>query len=498
MTYIKHCFLILLPLFLLTSCIPDEDDLNASDWQPEIAVPLFEATFELEDILAQFDNTDVITVDSNRLIHIVYEGEVFSLAAEELFTFPRLAGPIGDSTGSLSTVFPGFGSIQQIDIKSGNVRIGASTTDTGMVRMLVQMPDLTFNGVPLTFDTTFEAGTIVIKHFDLAGYSLRATNFEVGYQYTSTQVSTGNPVRLTGGIDFQDVAYSYIEGLLDPITSTTPIDTLRIDLFNNRESAVLKFEDFDLGLTFVNSFGLPVRGEVLQLDALTNQGNTLPITSSAVAGGVDFNYPSLSEVGSTKETLVSINDANSNFGAAITEGPNRIAYQMEGTSLPMTDVGFLTDSSRFGLDMRLDLPLFLTADKFFADQLRDFTIDDWGPIDKLEEASLRIQTENGYPVTLNMQVYLIDGAGARIDSVFDGFRQLLAAAEVDGNARSTAPAILNFDVEFSAAKIENLRRTEKLLVHLDAETLNNSMTPVKIFDDYIFTLKMGLRAKFNP
>lgn len=487
----------LLAFALFSGCLPDEETFNSNDWQPEIAIPLFKAEFGLEDILSQIEGESPLVVDSNRLIHLVYEGEVFSLSGEDLFTFPNLLGPVADTSGTLSTVFPGFGTIHRVDFKSGGLSFNLNATDTGQVQMRLSMPELVKSGNPFQFDTIFDSPGMVSKSISLAGYSLISPSGQVSYAYESNLLSTGNPVELLGTIVFDSTTYSYIEGLLEPITTETRIDTVDVELFQNQAAALLEFQDFDLNITFKNSIGLPIRGTMKQLLAITNLNGLQDINSDELKDGVDFAFPSLSEVGETKETLVNLNPDNSDLAQAITHGPTQMVYQVEGMTLPMTQPGFLTDSSRFGVDIALDFPLFLTANRFFLEQQRDFLVDDWGPIDKIEEASFRIQTENGYPIELNMQLYLMDENGI-IDSVFDGFQQFLAAAPVDNDARVTEPAILNFDVDLTPSRLANLQRTRYLLVQLDTETLNDGQTPVRIFDDYTFVLKMGLKAKVEP
>ncbi len=493
----RNCIPIMLLAALFSACLPAEDAFNSDDWKPEIAIPLFHAEFGLEDILKQFEGESPVVSDSNRLLHIIYEGEVFSLRAEELFSFPSLAGPVADSSGTLSTIFPGIGTIHRVDFKSGGFSFNLQAQVTGQVQMQLSVPELVKNGVPFQFDTIFDAPGNIRKRISLAGYSLQSPLAQVSYAYRSTLLGSNTPAELLGDIAFDSTTYTYVEGLLEPISTETKIDTVGIELFENQAAAGLEFQDFNLNIKFRNSIGLPIRGSMKQLLAITNNAGLLDINSDELKDGVDFAYPSLLEVGESKETMVNLNPANSDLAQSITNGPTEMVYQVEGMTLPMTEPGFLTDSSRFGVDIELDLPMFLTADSFFLEQKRDFLVNDWGPIANVEEASFRIQTENGYPIDLNMQLYLMDENGI-IDSVFDDFQPLLAAAPVDSDARVTEPAILNFDIELPASRLEKLQRTRYLLVQLQTETLDKGNTPVKIFDDYTFVLKMGLKAKVDP
>jgi hypothetical protein len=495
---LRGIFLLSFLSLTFSACLPDGDAFNSNDWQPELAIPLFSAEFGLEDILAQFDSVTSLEVDPDRLLHIIYEGEVFSLRGEDFFQFPNIVGPVADTSGSISTVFPGLGTIYRADFKKGGLSFNLTTLDTGQIRLKFNIPELENNGTTFQFDTLFDGPGQVRKSLSLAGYSLLSPEGEVSYIYESNLVSNGDPVELLGTITFDSTSYTYIEGILEPITVETGIDTIAIELFEANASALLEFQDFDLDITFRNSVGLPVRGTMKQFLAITNQGGIRDINSDLLKDGVDFEFPSLMEVGETKETYINLNPDNSDLAQTISKGPTEMVYQVEGQTLPMTEAGFLTDSSQFGVDISLDLPLHLTAKSLFLEQKREFVVNDWGPLDDVLEASFRIQTENGYPLDLDMQLYLMDENSDIIDSVFDSFQPILAAGPVDEDARVTEPGILNFDIELPASRLDNLQLTKFILVQLKTNTLNDAQTPVKIFDDYTFVLKMGLKAKLDP
>lgn len=480
-----------------SACDSGGDLPDIDGWQPEFAIPLFNAEFGLEDILEQIDGEAPIEVDSSRLIHIIYEGNIFSVKGEDLFGLPGINGPVTDSAGTILTYFPGIGVVHRADFKAGGLSFNLSATDTGQVEMSFEIPDLIRNGNTFQFDTVFDAPGQIQKKLSLVGFSLLTPEAELDYFYSSRLLATGQKVELVGDVSFDSTSFSYVEGILDTLTAGTGVDTVNIEIFEANESAVLNFQDFDLDITFTNSIGLPIRGTMKQLLAITNFGGLRDINSDELKDGIDFAYPSLMEVGEAKQTVVNLNPNNSDLGSIMSDGPAQMVYQVEGTSVPNGDPGFITDSSVFEVGVRLDLPLFLTADKLFIEQKRDFTVDNWEVLNNVEEASFRIQTENGYPVDLNMQLYLMDDNGI-IDSVFDDFRPILLAGPVDQDARVTEPGILNFDVELPAARIANLQRTKFILVKLNTNTLNDAQTPVKIFDDYTFVLKMGLKAKVDP
>jgi hypothetical protein len=491
-------YLVVLSLLALASfsACEESDIIESSNWEPEWAFPLVNSTFTFEDILRFADDGGITTIDSSQLVHIVYSGRVFSLPASRLVDIPDIESPFAGSSGTIPTAFPGLGLVKQMDLKSGQLKISFETLDLDMIQVQMTFPELKLNNNPLVIDTQFMGPGPVVIQRDLTGYGLLAENFQIGYELQSSEVGTGEDADVFGSMDLSSLDFTYLEGRLDSVLTVTPRDTVFIDIYKNQESGVLHFEDFELKVNVNNSIGLPFRAKLDPLLAITNNAGELPIQASILNSGLPFAYPALTEVGQTATTTISLNPDNSNLGEVIAAAPKQIIYAIEAATIPMqNENGFLTDTSTFSVDIEADLPMHLRADGFFLLDTVGFEMDGLEDITGVEEASIRIVTENGYPIDLLAQILLMNEDYQVVDSLLDSFRPLIKAAPVDNQGIVTQPETVSFDIVLPQSRLENLSRASHLEVQFQTQTLQSGQIPVKVLSTYEIGLKVGLKIK---
>src|SRR5690554_1298008 len=84
--------LICLNIFLLASCKKLEfDKIAKGAWSPNLAVPLAYSNFDVYDILAMEDSTDLVVVNpSTGSMALVYKGDVFSVGAQTILNIQNV------------------------------------------------------------------------------------------------------------------------------------------------------------------------------------------------------------------------------------------------------------------------------------------------------------------------------------------------------------------------------------------------------------------------
>ncbi|NCC74548.1 MAG: hypothetical protein EOM06_14295, partial [Sphingobacteriia bacterium] len=73
-------FLVFVSMFL-ASCVKEEFDMDtvtATNWNPNVAAPLINSSLSLWDVMNDYDSTDLLVVDSNQFVYLVYEDTVYS------------------------------------------------------------------------------------------------------------------------------------------------------------------------------------------------------------------------------------------------------------------------------------------------------------------------------------------------------------------------------------------------------------------------------------
>ncbi|MEO1434593.1 MAG: hypothetical protein AAFV80_03600, partial [Bacteroidota bacterium] len=93
-------FATLLGMCGVWSCGPlSTEGVNVDAYRPELAVPLFEASVTINDLIENFqDEGTTVQTDGDGFITLVYDGDSYSIDLAELFTvFPDISFPLPDN-----------------------------------------------------------------------------------------------------------------------------------------------------------------------------------------------------------------------------------------------------------------------------------------------------------------------------------------------------------------------------------------------------------------
>jgi len=174
-------------------------------------------------------------------------------------------------------------------------------------------------------------------------------------------------------------------------------------------------------------------------DVYTADGEILPIFGEGIEDGIDFNYPTLDEVGQTKTTTYAFSKENSNIDTLLGSKPIAIDYDFDATTNPdniSTIRGFVTDESEYVVNVDVELPIFGRADRFLAVDSFDVNFSSY---DNVESAEFKVVSENGIPLEIAMQMYFVDANDNVLDSLLMDDLTLIEAAPVDGDGLVTMP-----------------------------------------------------------
>ena len=483
---------------LISACINTEPEGIA--WQPEIAIPLANTVFTVQDVVDEADEDGITEVDGDRVVHLIYEGKIASFPIGQEIILPDIVFPVAAGGGHFPKDIQGVGKVEALHFKpGGKLVLNLESPESGKIDVEVSIPGLRKAGVAYSLSTSFLSPNSPLEVvIDLEGYQWEAADAGFAFSIESEFFDTNDPVAVLGTLSLLGSEFSYVEGRFDPVLLQTREDTLEIDLFKSQASGVLTFEEFSLELSISNSIGIPIVGKTLLLEASTNRAGVLPIEAGDLPTGLNLAYPALNEVGSAKTTLVALNEDNANLAEVISSGPREIRYQVQGETQVMTEAGFLTDSSTIGIDLRVDLPLHLRAENVILTDTLPFSLSEVADIELIEAATFRIQTINGFPLELGMQLIFLDQNDQALDSLFSSTSQLLNPAPVDAGGRVTEAMELITEAELSAEKIDMLPLTRRVVIRFSAQSVEEGQVPVRIFEDYTLALNIGLRASITP
>lgn len=521
----------LLGMLSLQSCMKDNfSDIKSVVYKPGFAMPLFNSELKLSDIIQNFDSGGLMQEDPNsHLLSLVYTNSIKSPYASKLFSIPsqtwsKQIGMTASDTVQflanttitlpyLDTVkfnFPdATAKVMNILLKSGNLKFDINSTFKHSGVLTFSFPTVTKNGLAFSqvIPITYTSGPVVVSTaYDLTGYNFDLSaggkvnnSLPVDISLTMTY-NSGNPVYPADNIKLQaslsNFNFSFMDGYLGVLPFPSTNDTLDISFFNNNIPGgvgSISFFDPKLTIDIDNSFGLPVEIHFSKLKAFNkNTSVLLSGTAPIAAGPVLVNYPTASQVGQTASTSFSLDKNNSNIDNVFNVGPTGMEYAMSIKSNPTgtPPYNFITDTSRFKLNLKAELPMWgRVKNMVFVDTL-DLA---FNVAEQVQSVIFKINTDNGFPLDADLQIYFTDSNMHRLDSLTVPGQNIIASGIVNGAGDVIAPthkttSILVDEKRFTYIK----KRTTKALVLAKLITTGLGSKDVKILSTYKVDVKLGL------
>lgn len=361
-----------------------------------------------------------------------------------------------------------------------------------------------------SFDYTCIGGvpSSISKSFDLSGYTVKfAPGNQLAINFTITVFDDGNPDYPTYSVsmneNFQDIKYNFIFGYLGNRGFAINQDSLFTDIFNNNVSGSFHLENPKLRVFINNSFGLPIN---LNFNTLEAYSPIHPLVSIwGLPNPWSINSPNPSQVGQTLQTADSLDKNNSNLKDALNISPKWVTYKVNAEfnpSDPTNNQNFVLDSSRFSVDVEIELPLHGSAWDFTLQDTLDFSFGE--DVSDAEWVKFRINTDNGFPIDAHVQLLFEDsdsldafGHYLKIDSLFTSFEQVIYAAPIGSDGRVTASNHKYVETTISKSRLAALEKADKIFIVAKIATINDGGTypPVKIYSDYFIDVKVGVQVQ---
>ncbi len=493
----------------------DYNDTEFADHNSEFAFPLFTTTVNLEDLMFKVLNDtlsgDTIVVNPDNTMTLYYSGDVAQKPATDIFAdFAGGSFPLIDTISSSPIDTLDGVTIYRADLSKGTIVITAINNSLDTLTCKLRIPQMTKNGQ--VFQYPFVVGpfvTYVSPPIEMAGNLLQSDSNTLEFIYEAYRPN-GDRVKVEAFpgipgifITFDSLEFSYLEGYWGFQRYSLIRDTIEIDINQTELVGDVQIKNPKVTMRIANSWGFPTRGVIKYLSFIGQNDEEIPLISSVfVDSAVDFNYPSwaLGEVGQTKYTEIYLDDTNSNIAQIFNSQPKRLIYEVDGISNAQKDpniIGFLTDSSVISLAMSVELLLEGSARNFGAEQTLDLNFGDLTDLDtsKIEAVEFKLVSENGTPVSSELQLYFLDEAGNAIDSLFTGEPFIMQSAPVNSNGVATGKQRTERLIPMSASRFEFVRQAKKAYLKTSFTTAQDGNVPVKLLATDETTVKMGLKVR---
>lgn len=531
--YIKvasRLFALLLFTSLFHSCVKDDldfDKLETTNWSPSLALPLAYSSMSIEDLLKNEQDSGLLQIDPDKFCTLIYTGRALEIKAGDLVTIPdqhmlqtiQLNAAIANAINTVGEIT--FNYSQNIDFsmqggmeldstlfKGGNIQLEFNSQITANTSIDITILGATLNGIPFSQNVQLNyTGTVPVTatiNPGLAGYRFDftrggITTNQLQVDYTVYITTTGATVQSwhKADIDFNFVGNDYKEayGYFGQQNLLSPDDTINITLFRTQQGlGTFTIAEPEIKIDLVNSLGLPVRANVIQMTGLNGDLTSL-VVATGIPSPLPIVYPSLSQVGQTMTGTFTMSNANSNIAAMIANKPLYVISQVQSITNPNgnTEQNFVTDSSGFAIDMEVKLPLYGTAKDFL---LKDTVNFNYNNLNNVEELMVRTALTNGFPFDVNFQLFFTDDNYMVLDSLVYTNQLLMPAGNVSAaTGRVTSPTTKTTDHTLDRTRVLKIMNAKKLILKASASTVNNGTTDVRIYSDYKFDVNLGAIAK---
>lgn len=548
---LRTIFASLMVAFTLFSCTEDYfefDKIKTNDWRPELALPLVNSTLSLADIVIKNDTAGLIQTNTEGKLEVVYKSTVFSIDDYRAYTVPTQT--FGETFNTPVPIPPlNFGLTLPID-----TTIDVEFTDEtgfGIVvdSMILKQGQLAFtieNDYPYDITLIAKFRTFTDSNGDtlILNYSIPAAppndttvRSQVvdlnGYQLNMTEDANGNPAKNRIPIDLS-IVIQLINGVGSDIGDEVRVEGALIDIdFKefygylgnkpvefNRDTVLIDFfrsfqdfqrEDFfisnpSLNVNIFNSLSVPIKFAFDTLNAVNTRRSpsVIPFNLPDSLKPLKVNFPA--KYGKAITNFQLTRD-NSNIDDVLSHLLQEIRFSASAQLNPDGEPNsgeprnFITDTSDIGLDLEFRIPFEGRANGFFLEDTIAFNFE---LADELDNGLVRINTENGFPMKIDLQVTFIDSLGMVIDSLFttsnpdyqNGFGKLILSAPIDPVTREAIGTTVNqTDVTISGERLQRLTDGRSAIISARLSTTQAAQQQNIIFSpSNRLEISIGLKA----
>ena len=497
------------------------DKIGSTTFEPEIAFPLVNSTFSMEEFLTEGGSKASIS-DQSGVMVLTYVDSIFSPRAETIFTIPDQLSPVLSITGP-EVVFPSPGSsvtvsksitfafnsspgdnLDSILIKAGLMQFSLTSTFPANIDLAISIPSVEQQGAGFQQNASFTGPGTLSPSSDLQGATLDltvngTTTSTITFAITATITDTGEPLNNTHTLDCSfGMSNLGFRGLFGNIgTRTFPLnqDSIDVDIFGDGSAGNIAFLAPAVRLNVKNSFGLPVGFDIQNMSVIEQDESTIQLTGPAVSAPANpylLNGPSYSQIGQSIATQIDINSGNSNMGQLFSSLPYYFEYDFGAVLDPPGNAqDFVLDNSRLAIGVHLELPFHGQISALTISKQYDF---DGLGIDDIGESIVRVKTINALPLDAAVQVYFVDVSGVVLDSLFTT-PAIIEGAQVDAEGFTQGDAKVITEVPILKEKVDRINQAEYLLVRAEVHTTNKGTEPVKLSITDKLQISIGLQTK---
>lgn len=442
--------------------------------QEEWALPLLTGEIKAMTLLENSVTLGEIRVGPDGTLSIHYSGEILQKTKKDIFLpLPgNLPIPMTDTLNEVTLPVVNNMIIRKAILGNGNYSFAYSHRQAEPVSLKLWIPEMAFQGKAVRHELEIPYSGASVTSGISGPHSLDdilmiPVNNKVSLHYQALASGTG-PFLLPSLFFYYDqLDFKYIEGFIGQNIYDLKSDTIELDLFDGFVQGGLYLDEPRVTMQVASSFGFPAKALVNTFEMRSGNGGQISFQSKILEEGMFFDYPTIGQAGQFKTSTFVFDSSNSNIRDVFNAQARFMIYDVDALSNPLLvpdSSYFITDSSRFTINVTVDLPLRGRINQYPASKTFEINA---GRLADLREGRLVVRTENGLPLSASAQFYLNDLSGTLIDSVFTKKEDLFKPAPTDSRGKADGTTGYQLEIPVPAARIQAWSKTRSVRVEVN-------------------------------
>ena len=486
----------------LGACRETFTDVSFDDWSPEVAVPLLNTSFTLEEALANAEFGGRLDEDSTGRLRVRIERDFFDVAPGEVLDFERVVLPLVDTSAAYTP--------QELEVPYGVTRVllDAGTVTANLINdrpvpleVTVRIPGVVADGSP--YERAFavaplSAATDVLP-VDAVEVAVDADGV-FAVEYTALTPTGERVVAGPGAVVIETAGYTYAEGTFAGLEVDLTRDSIPLDVLEAFEPGTVELVDPSIAIAIENETRVPLLVSAPEAFVQGRDGEPIAIESDLAAGTL---VRGAGPADSFATTVVRIDPTNSNLDDAVNGFPEALVFALRGgaDAREGDDGAFAVHrSARLRGTLAFEAPL---SARFRAFRLREDFEFDASALGEATSARFNLIIASDYGLAVDAQVYFYDGTGATIDSLFAAPERVVDAEPADRVGGGTdlalvGPAVKQTSIPLTPRQVDELAATRRASVLLRVTSPAGGDEETTLYADDLMSVQLGVVVGVDP
>lgn len=519
---LKYFTILTLALLICFSCKKEK-----TTWQTNWSTPLLKGSFNISNTLPDnyIDNDD-------DYLSLIFKDTLYSFRIDTLIklpdttlshksgiAFPSLTlgpGNLISNTGINQVYNLGDINLKRVIVREGKGFLSIVSPWQGKTKAHFVFPKLK-DGNGNVFERTYELdpGTlndpfIVVDSFNMSDFDFDLTgadgslfnNITASLTMSSNEETASFVVTNLDTVEmllsFTDMSAKYAKGYFGEYLIQDQ-DQLSIPEFKKLDG-ILNFDSIKISLDLENSFDIIAQAKINKFEGTnTSTNQTVDLLFPQLGQFINLN-PATGGIWSYQPSIynIAVNNTNSNTIEFAQNFPNSILYDYVIHVNPYGNIGAGTDqyfeNSMINIMMDAELPLNILMNNF---SLVDTFEIDIKPedINELESGEILINYTNGFPVSAEPILYILDENNSVKDSILS--TTIIKSGIYDINSESTSITTGQLVFLIDDSRLTSLKEGTQMAFKIIFNSFDQSKTKINLEDEITFQLYSNLKLNLS-